>query len=134
MIKTLISSTDATTGRTMCEVYIVTSPTHPQEETMLTYADITPIGTTFPLHITHWSVIPFFAPQGGSHHMLLESPAGSNAWKIPLRVLESEAQAKDSFNPPMIFSAGDELCLNDYSGGAQIANGASYTIQYIIGP
>lgn len=131
-----ILTTNATTGVTEGSYYNMTAPAAAGTfEYSTTYAQLVPAGETRPIRITHASVNPNGPLNSTVQHVLLvESPAGSSNWKIPLCwQKESQGCCRDAFNPGVVLSAGDELCMQTYITTGGVPPSVSYAIYYTIG-
>lgn len=133
----LICKVNNGTGLTECTYYDSTVPnTTTLYEKSTPYSALVPAGETRQIRITHASVNPT-APVNTimQHILLIESPAGSGKWDIPL-CWQKEAQGtcRNEFVTPIILNPGDELCEHDLNAQGGIPSGVSYAIHYIIGP
>lgn len=133
----LIIKLNPATGLQEGSFYNMTNPTVAGDSEVSTpYASLVPAGETRPIHITHATVSPYGPLNSNMQHVLLvESPAGSGKWQIPLCwVKEGQGgPGRDAFNPGILLNPGDELCMQDYPTSG-IPTGVSYAIQYTIGP
>lgn len=120
-------------GVTECSYYGIIQNSAPKDNRKL-YMEIAPVGESRPLRIVHAMVHSFLAMGGysGQHVLLVESPAHSNWWKVPLAWSHEgtgDSYSRNSFWPGVTLGPGDALCLQKYSN-----YGASYAVQYLIGP
>lgn len=133
-------TTDATSSYQEGDSYIIcTGETAGSQDFDIAYSSLVPEGETRPIHISHCHASQsYWADHFSTWLVLIESPAGSNKWKMTLAEVKDyagEARASNDFSQPIMLSNGDSLCIKaNMSVSTDIPEQLVVGLHYRVGP
>ena len=130
---TVVCVVDAKTGLRECDFYNYQFVYGGNGSIDTPHSTLAPSGYTGQLTVTHAFIHDYriYGNPGTGSTLLIESPANSVKWKIPLGwAAGAQIVSQDRFWPGIIITSSDELCLQNYGVSGYIV----YSIHYTAGP